>query len=430
MLDSAASQLPLSFLRQSTYNQYHGQKLRCPPKGNNSDSCSRYIRQGAQYITSYSRLGQIPKRSSATIQSTSQTQLLPRVTVSSLPTTVLPAQSPTLVYMQEILPSLQPRCSGEVPFFFPLSIPNIEFLDHIPHSKTGNQQCYGSHKFSTLHSDSGFMDDSSSASLNSPSREPPQQPVFISEYKSQLFNFNLKLSKRLQYCHTMLRKCNYNYEITDMAHSNSLLATNNNINAPEEIPDSKLFGHVLNDTSEFLNIVQSYSFESNNESAETTSSSSRRTSQNSSPHVGIVLILNLLSAYLQIVEIYDKLFLSLSKQIFKATMDPVHELQILPGLQLAGFSVQQGNLQIKILIQTILHQFDMIERLLGLPTEFRVTEKQDVYLGIFEDDISKGMLKAISSPKSRPISLSNQDGLPALTSLQHMINRIQTFLDT
>lgn len=51
-------------------------------------------------------------------------------------------------------------------------------------------------------------------------------------------------------------------------------------------------------------------------------------------------------------------------------------MQPLPGLQLAGFSIQQGGLQIKIMIEVILYQFTTMERLLGLPAELRVATTQ------------------------------------------------------
>lgn len=59
-----------------------------------------------------------------------------------------------------------------------------------------------------------------------------------------------------------------------------------------------------------------------------------------------------------------------------ADSDLQKELQPLPGLQLAGFSIQQGGLQIKIMIEVILYQFTTMERLLGLPAELRVATTQ------------------------------------------------------
>jgi hypothetical protein len=64
-------------------------------------------------------------------------------------------------------------------------------------------------------------------------------------------------------------------------------------------------------------------------------------------------------------------------------------IQTFPGLQLAGFPVQQRSLQIKLLIETVVHQFEMIEKILGLPVELRVSDRRDGY--------STGLLSALGS---------------------------------
>lgn len=47
---------------------------------------------------------------------------------------------------------------------------------------------------------------------------------------------------------------------------------------------------------------------------------------------------------------------------------------VLPGMQLAGFSISHSALQRKILVQTVRHQFEDVEGLLGLPPALRVSE--------------------------------------------------------
>ncbi|KAF4625319.1 hypothetical protein G7Y89_g12847 [Cudoniella acicularis] len=113
---------------------------------------------------------------------------------------------------------------------------------------------------------------------------------------------------------------------------------------PQDMPwSTKLFGETLNNTSNLLAILQSY--------------------KKSSPqNLSIIVLLNLLSAYLQIVTIYDKLLQCLCKQLSSSSPS-----QILPGLQLAGFSVQQSNLQTKLLMDVMLHQLAAMEQVLGLP---------------------------------------------------------------
>ena len=146
------------------------------------------------------------------------------------------------------------------------------------------------------------------------------------------------------------------------------------------------------------------------------------------PAPGIIVTLNLLSVYLQLVVIYDKLFQCLSNQLFDASVGFVAGLETRLGLQLTGFSVQQGNLQIKILMHAILHQFETIESILGLPTEFRVTEKHENYSGLFEDGRARGLLEAMSNGKWCHAAVDDHCGLKALSSLRELLKRVQMSL--
>lgn len=88
----------------------------------------------------------------------------------------------------------------------------------------------------------------------------------------------------------------------------------------------------------------------------------------------VVLILNILSCYLQLIE---KL-LTIFKSLYSTLSDLPEQqsivlMQTMPGVRLAGFNVQHGGLQLKILTQVVKHQLEMIESTLGLPAEYRVT---------------------------------------------------------
>jgi hypothetical protein len=183
---------------------------------------------------------------------------------------------------------------------------------------------------------------------------------------------------------------------------------------------SKLLGDALSDTSEFLTILRPYGSEWGGQLTATDNSSSSI----SGTRLGIIVILNLLSVYLQIVVIYDKLFQYLSKQIFDGA-----ELQTLSVLQVAAFSVQRGNLQIKMLIRSILHQFEMIERILGLPADYRVTDKRDDYSGLFEDRRARDMLEAVGTSKCCHTAIDDSCALKALCSLREMLEKVQVFLN-
>lgn len=200
----------------------------------------------------------------------------------------------------------------------------------------------------------------------------------------------------------------------------------------QESRSSKLFGDALGDTAEFLAIIESYesgTLSGASVTGATYGSDDTACSATSNARVGLIIILNLISTYLQIVAVYEKLFHNLCQQLFNPPAGS--GLQILPGLRLAGFSVQQGKMQTKILLQAILYQFDKIERCLGLPVEFRVTEKHEAYYtGVFEDERARILLEAVSNSKWSHIAVDDNSGLRALPSLRDKIRRAQVYLDT
>ncbi|RYP45876.1 hypothetical protein DL768_007833 [Monosporascus sp. mg162] len=149
------------------------------------------------------------------------------------------------------------------------------------------------------------------------------------------------------------------------------------------------FGDALCNTSELLTIIQCYTQEQHE-----TSSSGGSMNQGGHPlapapsqhaTLDLVNILDILSAYVQIMAIYDGLFQRLHTALRSVaeqeTSDAAAPLQTLPGLQLAGLSVRQGNLQTKILMQVILHQFATLEKVLPLPGELRVSKRRELYTG-------------------------------------------------
>jgi len=197
---------------------------------------------------------------------------------------------------------------------------------------------------------------------------------------------------------------------------------------------SKLLSDALSHSSELLAIIQSYGPERR---GSMDGSGNNSTSGTKIPRLGIIVTLNVVSVYLQLVAMYEKLFQDLSNQFFDSAADLISDLKPLPTLQLTGFGVQNGHLQTKILIHAILHQFESIERILGLPVEFRVTEKQDEYSGgLFEERNAQDLLQAIISGDGAKTGEKRYDALPlddygfkALPSLREALQRVQISLD-
>ncbi|KAL3713415.1 hypothetical protein TMatcc_002118 [Talaromyces marneffei ATCC 18224] len=72
-----------------------------------------------------------------------------------------------------------------------------------------------------------------------------------------------------------------------------------------------------------------------------------------------------------------------------------------PGLQLGGFSLPQGFLYMKIIIQAFEHQFELMDNALGLPAEYRISacgnlsERQHDPPGVFENPRYRSLLKSV-----------------------------------
>jgi hypothetical protein len=115
-----------------------------------------------------------------------------------------------------------------------------------------------------------------------------------------------------------------------------------------------------------------------------------------------ISVLNLTSCFFRIVDLFNMLLSSLAIEL--ATQSPLQRrsfsssvtpgLQILPDLKLAGLAVQELSLQTKILVLTITHHFEAMERLLGLPADLRVSQcKDDNVYGLLSADWT-GMLSS------------------------------------
>jgi hypothetical protein len=222
---------------------------------------------------------------------------------------------------------------------------------------------------------------------------------------------NMDLTKRLQQ-HLVLSQP----QDRVMLDTESSSAADRSYTGQEGQSSSKVLNDALADSSTFLAIIQSYSPRSG-------STSSTGSISSISPRLGIIVILNLLSVYLQLVATYDKLFQTLTSQLFDTSAGSS------AGLELAGFSIHRGNLQTKVLIHAILHQFESIERVLGLPVEFRVTEKQDDYSGLFDKGCARNLLQAMGDGKWRNEPIDDNSELKALFSLREMLKNVQTSLD-
>lgn len=83
-------------------------------------------------------------------------------------------------------------------------------------------------------------------------------------------------------------------------------------------------------------------------------------------------ILNLASCYFHVIAIYDILFQQMHLALRDMSSPSRETIQIIQGLELKGFLLQKTGLQVKILIQVMKHQLELVEKGLGLPDQYRV----------------------------------------------------------
>ena len=214
----------------------------------------------------------------------------------------------------------------------------------------------------------------------------------------RLSQLSLDLSRQMQECETKAQ--HGNTASKDDAPSRNPFDTT--IKSSADQSASQPYGDALRSTSEFLEILLCY--DNGNTSATAVSLTQRQSaiSDVSNAPVNFTYVLNLVSCYLRIIGIFDSLLRQLHElQCRKGITPPdygvvVAGLQILPDLHLAGFPVEQGSLQTKILIQAIEHQFELIERSLGLPVELRVSDRrEDYHSGLLQNEWARSLMQAI-----------------------------------
>ena len=210
----------------------------------------------------------------------------------------------------------------------------------------------------------------------------------------RLSQLNMELSRQLQH-HIVAAQRRESPDVNLKTSGNPFQTTETN---PNGKPRSNAFGDALCSTSEYLTILQSYGHARGVRSTVGPERHTPPLSIHPQPSLSFACILNLVSSYLRIIAIFDRLFQLLHDQFRNSdgsTLSAEYDMQTLPGLYLAGFPVQQSSLQIKILIQTIQHQFESMEKALGLPVEMRVSERKEAYPnGLLDGELARNLIQA------------------------------------
>ncbi|KAL2822258.1 hypothetical protein BDW59DRAFT_149623 [Aspergillus cavernicola] len=143
------------------------------------------------------------------------------------------------------------------------------------------------------------------------------------------------------------------------------------------------------------------------------------------PDISAALVI--LTCYIQIIRIYNILFSRVYEALSEMSHQSISSLQAVPGLQLGGFPVQYGNLQIKILVQVIMHLLAHIERLLGTPAEFRLDPARGSNDGLLSSSELTALLRMVMSQKDG--KESDGTGVGYISSLRENMKKTQQMLE-
>jgi hypothetical protein len=134
----------------------------------------------------------------------------------------------------------------------------------------------------------------------------------------------------------------------------------------------------------------------------------------------------IITTYLQFVRLYDAVVARMHASLLEMREGEVASFQALPGLRLGGFPLSHGNLHIKIILQDLEHQLDLIERLMGLPAEYRLATQQETAEGIFRN--SEELLVLLRAVMGQRTGSCHSMGLHYVVSLKDNLQKVKQLL--
>lgn len=198
--------------------------------------------------------------------------------------------------------------------------------------------------------------------------------------------------------------------------------------------------HILESTSNFLSFVQALRASSSSSQSSGRDYSVRASGSRTSPSqqssrsglstrmspIDMSTVLMLLAGHLQLVQLYDAIFLRTYVTLQAVPYEQLVAYQSLPEMQLSGFPVVPGTLQIKIIFQVIGHYLREIERFIGLPPEYRLYGRQESYQGILSNFESPMLLRAVMEQVNYD---QRGAGMYHITSLKNNLQKVQEILE-
>lgn len=143
------------------------------------------------------------------------------------------------------------------------------------------------------------------------------------------------------------------------------------------------------------------------------------------PDISDALVI--LTCYIHIIRIYNILCSRVCESLSEMSHQSISSLQAIPGLEVGGFPVQYGNLQIKILIQVIMHLLAHMEYLLGTSAEFRLDPARGSNDGLLSSSELTALLRMVMNQKDG----KEGDGMDIgyISSLRDNMTKIQQMLE-
>lgn len=119
----------------------------------------------------------------------------------------------------------------------------------------------------------------------------------------------------------------------------------------------------------------------------------------SKPDTPVILLV--ITCYVQIVRIYSMIFSHVHSSLLATFSGHNPSLLTLPDFQISGFPLRSGILQVKILIEVVVHLLNHIENSLGLPMEYRVSSRDGRSTGMLSDLDLTELFKMIIKQEER-----------------------------
>lgn len=464
MASRASSTFNFPTLKRSACDRCRKQKLRCPSRASDTQPCSRCTRAGVECITGYTRpLGRSHRMSYGLPNSTNlgQSQVFPVASPEQLnlntafedaPTSPFVTNHPNTRSKQTVPDSLIGNENSPAWFFTEVeeegaSLHYAGVLDSLsggplladtrlanPNNDAtniDNNLVFPSLSPQYIESSEASYSSGTTPGDNTPSTFSPENAFSRTlsrvDCDLRLSHLSVDLCRQAQRNMTAGQQSDRARRGTDRGLTETETVPQHLSGCPDTSSQSKEFGDALCSTSEFMAVIQSKLDDIGLDNP---------TERHEAhwPLINLSCVLNLISCYLLIVAVFERLVLRLYEQMIcndnktpsSDSSKASHSTgpQTLPGLRLASFHVQQSNLQTKILIQIIEHQFETIERSLGLPVELRVSSdcREPYEGGLLQSGLDECLLQAVTSRLS-PMSGS-------LASLRENIIKMRQHLAT